>query len=170
MQRNGWNLFQHPLFKEKLEVLTAEVERLAASDPVGYKAHPKTKLLDTIRRHILEIIPANPNAPAFHQGNTLGEDNRHWFRAKFHERFRLFYRFSSKDKIIVYAWINDELTLRKRGAKTDVYQVFQGMLEAGNPPSSFDQLKAQSQALPESESKEASDSDQPVPTPRKKKK
>jgi len=170
VQRNGWNLFQYPLFKEKLEVLTAEVERLAASDPVGYKARPKTKLLDTIRRHILEIIPANPNASEFRQGNTLGEDNRHWFRAKFHERFRLFYRFSSKEKIIIYAWINDELTLRKRGAKTDVYQVFQGMLEAGNPPSSFDQLKVQSKALPESKSKESSSSRQPVSGARHKKK
>jgi hypothetical protein len=35
-------------------------------------------------------------------------------------------------QIIIYAWINDELTLRKRGANTDVYQMFQGMLEAGN--------------------------------------
>jgi toxin with endonuclease activity of toxin-antitoxin system len=71
VQRNGWNLFQHPPFKKKLEELTAEVERLATSDPVGY-THPKTKLLDTIRRHILEIITANPNAPEFRQGNTLG--------------------------------------------------------------------------------------------------
>ncbi len=170
MERSGWSLFQHQLFQKKLEALTADVESLATSDPSGYKAHPKTKLLDTIRRHILEIIPSNPNAPEFRQGNTLGEDNRHWFRVKFHERFRLFYRFSSKDKIIIYAWINDETTLRKRGAKTDVYQVFQGMLEGGNPPSSFDQLKAQSKALPEPKSNVPSHSSQPNPGPRHKKK
>jgi toxin YhaV len=168
VQRNGWNLFVHPLFKEKLEALTREVERLAVSDPVDYKAHPKTKRLDTIRRHILEIIHANPNAREFRQGNTLGEDNRHWFRAKFHERFRLFYRFSSQGKIIIYAWINDELTLRKRGAKTDAYQVFQGMLEGGNSPSSFDKLKAQSQAIAEPKTKEPSDAEKRVPARRKK--
>lgn len=110
------------------------------------------------------------NAPEFRQGSTLREDNRHWFHTKFHERFRLFYRFSSKGKIIIYAWINDELTLRKLGAKTDVYQVFQGMLEAGNPPSFFDQLNVQSKALPESKSKESSGSRQRVSRARHKKK
>lgn len=147
MERNGWSLFQHRLFKEKLEALTKDVERLMVSDPEGYQAHPKAKLLATIQKHILEIIPANQNAPEFRQGNTLGEENRHWFRAKFHERFRLFYRFSSKDKIIIYAWINDETTLRKSGAATDVYAVFKGMLESGNPPGSFEELRAQSKEM-----------------------
>lgn len=147
MDKNGWSLFVHPLFKEKLESLTKEVERLAASDPKGYQTHPKTKLLHTIQKHILDIIPTNPNAPEFRQGNTLGEENRHWFRAKFHERFRLFYRFSSKEKVIIYAWVNDETTLRKSGSATDPYAVFKGMLESGDPPGSFDQLKAQSKAI-----------------------
>jgi toxin YhaV len=147
VERNGWTLFQHPLFKDTFEALTEEVERLKALDPKDYQAHPKTKLLDTIKKHILDVIPANPNAPEFRQGNTLGDENRHWFRAKFHQRFRLFFRFSTKDKIIIYAWVNDENTLRKSGSATDPYAVFRGMLESGNPPSSFDQLKAQSKAM-----------------------
>ena len=44
MERNGWSLFQHPLFGEQLTGLTNAVEQLAASDPAGYLAHPKTKL------------------------------------------------------------------------------------------------------------------------------
>jgi toxin YhaV len=67
------------------------------------------------------IIPRDPNAPEFRQGNTLGRDNRHWFRAKFHQRYRLFYRFATKEKVIIYAWLNDEKTLRKAGSKTDPY-------------------------------------------------
>ena len=146
MERNGWSLFQHPLFGEQLTGLTDAVEQLAASDPAGYLAHPKTKLLATIRRLILETIPANPNAPEFRQGNTLGPDNRHWFRAKFHERFRLFFRFSSRQKVIIYVWVNDENTLRKRGAATDVYEIFKGMLTSGYPPNSFEDLLKQAKA------------------------
>jgi toxin YhaV len=76
----------------------------------------------------------------FRQGNTLGKDNRHWFRAKFHERYRLFYRFSTKEKLIVYAWVSDEKTLRQAGSKTDPYSVFRRMLEAGDPPRSMEEL------------------------------
>ena len=147
MERNGWSLFQHPLFAEQFSALTSTVEQLAKADPKGFRAHPKAKLLNTIRRLILETIPANPNATEFRQGNTLGEDNRHWFRAKFHERFRLFFRFSSKEKVIIYVWVNGERSLRKRGATTDVYEVFKRMLGSGYPPNSFDELKKQSNRL-----------------------
>ena len=78
----------------------------------------------------------------FRQGNTLGADNRQWFRAKFHQRYRLFFRFSSKEKVIVYAWVNDENTLRKAGSRTDPYAVFRAMLNAGNPPSTMAELLA----------------------------
>lgn len=145
---NGWRLFAHSLFTQQLERLTAQVEALAARDPATYKNQPATKLLATIRRHILEIIPRNPNAPEFRQGNTLGEDNRQWFRAKFHERYRLFYRFSSREKIIIYAWVNDENSLRKAGAKTDPYTIFRNMLASGNPPSSIRELLNVSTEIP----------------------
>ena len=116
------------------------METQARRDPAGYKEQPATKLLATILRHVKEIIPKDPSAPEFRQGNTLGADNRHWFRAKFHERFRLFYRFSSKEKVIVYAWVNDGRTLRKAGAKSDPYRVFRAMLESGDPPRSMEEL------------------------------
>jgi toxin YhaV len=140
MEVEGWALYLHPLFQQQLEKLTAQVEALKAKDPLGYKQQPATKLLATLNRYVREIIPRNPNAAEFRQGNTLGADNRHWFRAKFHERYRLFYRFSSKEKVIVYAWVNDEKTLRKAGSKTDPYAVFRAMLEAGNPPRTMAEL------------------------------
>jgi toxin YhaV len=128
------------LFDQQLRQLVEQVEALAAKDPVGYKGQPAAKLLSTINRHIREIIPRDPTAAEFRQGNTLGSDNRHWFRAKFHERYRLFYRFSSKEKVIIYAWVNDERTLRKSGSRTDPYRVFRAMLEAGDPPNTMEQL------------------------------
>jgi toxin YhaV len=144
---NGWTLYSYPLFDQQLRRLTDRVEASAKSDPSGYKELPATKLLATIRRHVFETIPANPNAPEFRQGNTLGKDNKHWFRAKFHERYRLFFRFSTRDRIIVYAWVNDESSLRKSGAKTDPYAMFQKMLEAGDPPASMERLLAAAREL-----------------------
>jgi toxin YhaV len=137
---NGWRLFQHPLFEEQLRKLIGTVEQLSIAEPDFYKQHPKTKLLATIHRTINEIIPRDPNAPQFRQGDTLGPDNRHWFRAKFHQRYRLFFRFSSKDKVIVYAWVNDESSLRKAGSRTDAYAVFKSMLDAGDPPRTLEAL------------------------------
>jgi toxin YhaV len=144
---NGWRLYLHPLFDQQLEQLTSKVEALAAKDPSGYKEHAATKLLAAIHRQILKIIPANPNAAEFRQGNTLGADNRHWFRAKFNRRYRLFFRFSTEAKVIIYAWVNDERTLRKAGSKTDPYRVFRDLLESGDPPSSMEQLLARSKEM-----------------------
>jgi toxin YhaV len=146
---NGWRLFAHPLFTQQLDRLTAHVETLAARDSETYRHQPATKLLATIRRYILEIIPKDPNAAEFRQGNTLGPDNRHWFRAKFHDRYRLFYRFSSRDKVIIYAWVNDEDSLRKAGSKTDPYTMFRNMLASGSPPSSMAQLLHVSSEMPQ---------------------
>jgi len=147
MEAHGWSLFVHPLFEEQLEKLTKRVSALASRDPGAYVSHPATKLLATINHYILDVIPRDPNAPEFRQGNTLGRDNRHWFRARLHRRYRVFYRFSTEHKVIVYAWINDEATLRKSGAKTDPYAVFRAMLETGEPPAFFADLMRTSKGL-----------------------
>jgi len=108
-------------------------------------------MLATIRHYILDAIPRDPNSPEFRQGNTLGPGNRHWFRARFHGRYRLFYRFSSEQKIVVYVWVNDEGSLRKSGSKTDPYVVFKAMLESGDPPNSFAELLRASKQMHASE-------------------
>jgi toxin YhaV len=140
MEVNGWRLFQYPLFEHQLKKLSEAVENLSVTQLGTYREHATTKLLATIHRLITESIPRDPNSREFRQGDTLGPDNRHWFRAKFHQRYRLFFRFSSKDKVIVYVWVNDESRLRKAGARTDVYAVFKRMLEAGDPPRTLEAL------------------------------
>jgi toxin YhaV len=140
MESHGWRLFVHPLFQAQLEKLTKRVERLASSDPDEYVSHPATKMLATINYYVLNAIPRDPNGPEFRQGNTLGADNRHWFRAKFHRRYRLFHRFSTEQRIIVYAWVNDEASLRKAGSKSNPCVRFKAMLESGEPPDSFVEL------------------------------
>lgn len=73
----------------------------------GDIANANIKLLDQVLKLIEELIPADPGAEAFQQDNTLGKANRHWRRAKFGGRFRLFYRYDSPSKLIAYAWVND---------------------------------------------------------------
>ena len=70
-----------------------------------------------------------------------------WFRAKFgNGRFRLFFRYSSTSKVIIFAWVNDENSLRNYGSKTDAYKVFKGMLDDGNPPDDWDTLHKEASA------------------------
>ena len=107
---------------------------------VGWETGAKPKLLKRILDLILNEVPADPGAPAFEQGNTLGADARGWRRAKYLGRFRLFFRFDSASKVIVYAWVNDEHTLRKSGSATDPYTVFRGMLLGEDPPTNWKKL------------------------------
>ena len=127
-ERNGWKLYIHPAFQKRLEVLTAAVEVLQQKAPAAHSTHPKTKLLKRILDLILVEVPRDPNAAEFQLGNTLGAEHRHWRRAKFLGRFRLFFRFSSAHKAIVYAWVNDETPLRKAGSQSDHYTVFANRL------------------------------------------
>jgi toxin YhaV len=140
---NGWSLYYHRTFKAALDELEAVVSKLAADDPAGYKTHPKTKLLASVYRAITVLVPANPNAPDFRLGKTLGSDNTHWRRVKkgMPDRYRLFYRFASSPvKVVVYVWFNDEDTLRKAGSKTDVYEAFKRMLARGVVPTGITEL------------------------------
>ena len=132
---NGWDLFPHPLFLDQLEKLTAAVERDRKKNPRDWHKTGNAKLLAAIHKLALEIIPEDPTRAEYYQGGTLGNDRKHWFRAKFGGgRFRLFFRYSSSAKIIIYAWVNDETTLRTYGAKTDAYAVFRKMLDKDDPP------------------------------------
>lgn len=137
MIENGWRLYYFRVFKAALDELEATVTSLAATDPQGYKSHPKTRLLASVYRAVTERVPANPDAPAFRPGKTLGPANAHWRRVKkgMPDRYRLFFRFGSTPaKVIVYVWFNDEDTLRKAGSKTDVYETFKRMLARGVVP------------------------------------
>src|SRR5690606_5687085 len=132
---NGWTILAHPLFLDQLERLVDAVAALQAKKPAEYQKHANTKLLAALNKLVFETIPADPAAPVYRQGSTLGPAHRHWFRAKFgNGRFRLFFRYDSTAKVIIFAWVNDETTLRTYDSKTDAYNVFKAMLKQGNPP------------------------------------
>lgn len=137
---NGWSIFAHLCFIDQLNGLIAEVENLREKNPKTYTKKNATKILAAIAKIAFENIPQDPTSREFRQGNTLGSDHKHWFRAKFFQQYRLFFRFHTESKIIVLAWVNDESTLRAYGSNTDAYNVFKKMLGKGNPPDSWDAL------------------------------
>ena len=137
----GWQIFAHPLFLDQLEKLTASVERSKKKHPTEFQKSANAKVLAALRKLVLETIPSDPARAENRQGDTLGGDRKHWFRAKFgNGRFRLFFRYSSSAKIIIYAWVNDSNSLRTYGSKSDAYAVFKAMLDKGNPPEDWDAL------------------------------
>jgi toxin YhaV len=146
VERHGWSLYAHPLFLDQLERLLVSVERAKQSDPEWWRHKADAQTLGAIYALVFDRIPRDPLSPEFRQGNTLGKEHRHWFRAKFGgNRFRLFFRADSQAQVIVYAWVNDRDTLRKAGASTDPYAVFTKMLASGNPPDGWPELMAAAQ-------------------------
>ncbi len=138
---NGWTIYAHPLFLDQVARLSENVARDRKKDPTNYTSKPNAKLLNAIRTIALERIPQDPTDKRYRLGGTLGSNHKHWFREKFgNGRFRLFFRFDTKAKIIVYVWVNDATTLRTYGSKSDAYAVFVSMLSSGNPPEDWDRL------------------------------
>lgn len=137
---NGWTIYLHPLIIDELDTLISKVETLKEKDPDKYTSKNVTKRLAAIAKLIFDVIPQDPTKPVYRQGDTLGNDHKHWFRAKFFQQYRLFFRFDTTSKIIVFAWVNDENNKRAYGSKSDAYRVFEKKLKSGNPPDDWDQL------------------------------
>ena len=134
MQRHSWNLLFHDGLIEQLQKLQTAAQKAQTQDTQGFESNANVKLFNALAQLMLETVPSDPSRDEYRQGNTMGPAFRHWRRAKLGRRFRLFFRFDSKTRIIIFAWVNDENTLRSSGSKTDPYAVFQKMLQRGNPP------------------------------------
>jgi toxin YhaV len=117
---NGWTIYAHPLFLDQVGELIQKVEALKAKDPRDWKRKNAAKRLAAIVKVAFDLIPQDPTHSRFRQGDTLGEDYKHWFRAKFLQQYRLFFRYQAQAKVILLAWVNE--------------------LEGGKPPDSWDDL------------------------------
>jgi len=140
---NGWTIFAHPLFLDQLATLTSQVEDLKKKDPELYQKKNANKRLAAIAKLAFEVIPQDPSRPEYRLGKTLGEEHRHWFRAKFFQQYRLFFRYHAPSKVIVLAWVNDEECKRAYEQNTDAYRVFRSMLQVGHPPDDWETLLKQ---------------------------
>lgn len=140
MQQQGWTLLFHDQLIGQLMKLRAAVLRAQGNDPRGFESNANVRFFRALVRLMQEVVPGDPARDEYRQGNTLGPEFRHWRRARLGRRYRLFFRYDSKAKVIVYAWVNDEETLRSSGSKSDLYAVFEKMLGRGNPPDDWNVL------------------------------
>lgn len=140
---HGWTVFAHPLFLDQLDALLEEVEKAKTRHGDGYRKKNAAKCLAAVAALAFDIIPQDPERPEYRQGDTLGSDRNRWMRAKSFQQYRLFFRFRKAERIILYAWLNDENTLRAYDSKTDAYAVFRKMLDRKRPPEGWEKLKAE---------------------------
>lgn len=146
MQRHGWTLLFHDGVIEQMRKLHVAMRRAEQNEPAHFESNANVKLFRALSHLMLDVVPSAPARDDFRQGNTLGPDYRHWRRAKIGRRFRLFFRYDSTSKVIIYAWVNDEQTLRAAGSKSDPYALFERMLGRGHPPDDWAALMAASHA------------------------
>ncbi len=148
---NGWRILLDPAFAARYAALLDEAARLKATlDSEAFRQHPTVKLGASVRRLITEIVPADPNAPAF----RLSGDLARFRRAKGHglpPRYRLFWTFSNEARVIIFLYLNDESTLRKEGARSDPYERFKRLVERGEIGADFGQNYAAWQQAQERE-------------------
>lgn len=140
MQRHGWTLLFHDCVIGQLQKLHEAAKRAQQNDPTGFSSNSNARLFRALSQLMLDVVPSDPARREYRQGNTLGPNHRHWRRAKIGRRFRLFFRYDSRARVIVYAWVNDARTLRSSGSKSDPYAVFEKMLGRGNPPDDWNAL------------------------------
>ena len=100
----GWAIFAHPLFLAQIDALSRQVETLKQKDPVGYVKKNASKRLAAITKLAFDIIPQDPTRPEYRQGGTLGDDHKHWFRAKFFQQYRLFFRYHAQKSECDHGW------------------------------------------------------------------
>lgn len=106
IQRHGWVLLFHGCIVEQLQKLQAAAERAERNNPKDFERNANVKLFRALSQLILETVPSDPTRDEYRQGNTLGPAYRHWRRAKVGRRFRLFFRYDSRAKTVVFAWVN----------------------------------------------------------------
>lgn len=143
-ESHGWQIWFGELFDTRWRALRVRVKQLKADlGDSDFASHPDVKLFAALVHIVHEMVPRAPEHPDFRLGKTLGDRFTGWRRVKrrgLPDRMRLFFKFSSAHKVIVFVWLNDADTLRKDGASSDPYTVFRRMLEGGNPPDDFEEL------------------------------
>ncbi|MBI3974238.1 MAG: type II toxin-antitoxin system YhaV family toxin [Chloroflexi bacterium] len=134
---NGWTLLYHPVFgKRYLELRHAARHLKRELSPEQFRQHPTVKLAAAVHRLLIEIVPANPDAPECRLKGELARFRRAKGRG-LPPRFRLFWVFSESARSIIFLYLNDEATLRREGAATDPYEVFGRLVARGEIGTDF---------------------------------
>lgn len=128
---HGWRVLAHPVFQRRYTELRDEARRLRQSlSPHEYRQHPTVKLTAALYRLMTEIVPENPDAPEYRLSGSLSRFRRAKGRG-LPPRYRVFWTFSTRARVIIFLYVNDEASLRKEGDKHDPYAIFRRLVERG---------------------------------------
>lgn len=143
-RRNGWELRFFPEFSKALQRLEREVNVSRMKHPESFHQRSAAKRLAVINKLVFDVIPQDPSRAEYRLGGALGGHYKHWFRVKFFQQYRLFFRYHAASRVIIFCWFNDEETKRSFESDDDAYRTFLRMIARGNPPDTWDQLLAMS--------------------------
>lgn len=107
MQRHGWTLLFHDRVVGQLAKLQAAAEVEAKNEQPTGGSNANGKLLEALSRLMLDRVPSEPGRPEYRQGSAMEQAHAHWRQASIGRRFVLFFRYDSKAKVIIYAWVRD---------------------------------------------------------------
>ena len=107
MQRQGWTRLFHECVIGHLRRMNAAAQRAERQDPQAAGHHANFKLFRALSHLIQDGVPSDPDRDEYRQGNTLCPAFRLWRREMIGRRFRLFFRYDVKARVIVSAWVNE---------------------------------------------------------------
>ncbi len=107
MRVNGWTLLFHDRVLERLSHLYSAAIQDERRDPDGFDGRATAPLFAELSQILLKSVPANPSREDYRQGGRLGTTHHHWRQAKVGQRYGVFFRFDSRSRVIVYAWVCD---------------------------------------------------------------
>jgi hypothetical protein len=99
MIAHGWKLYVHHRFERQYRLLVESVGVLAAKDPIGYQQQPLAKLLSAVQRLIFERFRVIPMLRSSVKATLWVRITANGSGPNFISAYRLFFRFSSKEKV-----------------------------------------------------------------------
>lgn len=136
---HGWTLLFNEPFTTRYGDLSARVRGLKSQlgESDEYAQHPDVKLFAAVRALVFEVVPREPDHPAF----RLKDDLRKFRRVKgrgLPSRYRMYFVFSDRLKVIIFLYLNDAKSVRKEGSANDPYAIFKGLVQRGKLGADFE--------------------------------
>ena len=103
MQRHGWTLLFHEGVIEQLRKVHAAAVQVSESEPQQFDGNANAKLFRALSQWVMDAVPGDPSRDAFRHCNIAEPAHSNWRCAKIGGRFRLFFRYDAKAKVIVFA-------------------------------------------------------------------